>query len=96
MKKLNENIKKFLDVYRFLPAEAKAAFEAQIASHIKDYDQKTQNLYSALLSSAKENLNENETIERMKKVNSEPGPTANNDTKQGPISDDTWQSSEEP
>jgi hypothetical protein len=71
MEKLNENIKKFLDVYRFLPSEAKAAFEAQITSHINSCDQKTKNLYAALLSSAKENLDPADTIERMKKINPE-------------------------
>jgi hypothetical protein len=71
MDKLTENIKKFLDVYKFLPSEAKAAFEAQITSHIKDCDKKTRNLYIALLSSAKDNLDPVQTIEKMKKINQE-------------------------
>lgn len=66
--KLNNDINKFLEVYRFLSAEGKAQFEAQMAGSIKNHDEKTKKLYHALLQSAKNGKSINEAIEAMGKV----------------------------
>ena len=52
--KLNKDIKKFLEVYKFLSAEGKAQFEAQMAGELKGKDQRTRKLYYSLLKSAKD------------------------------------------
>ncbi|MDD5382334.1 MAG: hypothetical protein PHH60_01585 [Candidatus Margulisbacteria bacterium] len=52
--KLHLDIKRFLEVYRFMPAEVKAHFEAKLAGDIKNLDEKSRKLYSSLLRSAKE------------------------------------------
>ncbi len=52
--KLRLDIKHFLEVYRFMTAEAKAHFEAQLAGELKGKDPKTKGLYYALVQAAKE------------------------------------------
>ena len=53
--KLKTDIKKFLEVYKFLSAEGKAQFEAQMAGELKGRDERTKKLYYSLLQSAKDN-----------------------------------------
>ncbi|MFA4966875.1 MAG: hypothetical protein WC624_01480 [Candidatus Margulisiibacteriota bacterium] len=65
MHDLNDNIGKFLDVYRVLTPEARAAFEAQIDKSSHGKDEKTKGLYRALLKAAKDNLDTEEAIEMM-------------------------------
>jgi hypothetical protein len=66
--KLHQDIKRFFDVYKFLPSEGKAQFEAQITAEIKDKDQKTKNLYCALLKAAKDGEAVEDAIEGMGKA----------------------------
>lgn len=66
--KLHQDIKRFFDVYKFLPSEGKAQFEAQIAAQIKDKDQRTKNLYYALLKAAKDGTAVEDAIEEMGKA----------------------------
>lgn len=65
IKKLQNDIKKFLEVYKFLSVEGKAQFEAQMAGQIKDLDEKTKNLYQALLQAAKDGSTIDEAINKM-------------------------------
>ena len=64
--KLQSDIKKFLDVYSVLSAEAKAQFEAKLAGEIKNQDERTKKLYRSLLSAAKEGKGIEEAIAAMK------------------------------
>jgi hypothetical protein len=66
--KLEQDIKKFLEVYKILSPSLKAQFEAQMAGAIKDIDDKTKRLYRALLLAAQDGCDLNEAIERMKKA----------------------------
>ncbi|KPJ67113.1 hypothetical protein AMJ44_07405 [candidate division WOR-1 bacterium DG_54_3] len=68
--KLQEDIKRFLEVYQVLSPEGKAQFEAQMAGAIKDRDEKTKKLYQALLQAAKDGREIEEAIEEMKKASS--------------------------
>lgn len=64
---LNEYISKFLDSYRILAPEAKAAFEAQLDKTIYSSDKNTRILYQVLRKAAKDGLSADEAIEKMKK-----------------------------
>jgi len=64
--RLTHDIGKFLDVYRILTPEARAAFEAQMDKIIAQADDKSKNLYRALQQAAKEGLTIQEAIEKMK------------------------------
>lgn len=64
---LNETITNFLDSYRILAPEAKAAFEAQLDKTIYCSDINTQILYQALRQAAKDGLTAAEALEKMKK-----------------------------
>ena len=66
--KLHQDIKRFFDVYKFLPSEGKAQFEAQITAQIKDKDQRTKNLYYALLKAAKNGAGVEDAIKDMGKA----------------------------
>jgi len=70
MHDLSGDIGKFLDVYRILIPEARAAFEAQIDKSSNNKDEKTKGLYKALLKAAKDNLEVEEAIELMKEASS--------------------------
>ena len=63
--KLQKDIKKFLEVYRFLSAEGKAQFEAQMAGELKGQDERTKELYYSLLQSAKDGKSIQEAIKRL-------------------------------
>ena len=69
--RLNENIKKFLDVYKILSPEARAAFEAELPSAIKGSDEKTKKLYEALLKAAKEGMDTEAAIGEMERTRKE-------------------------
>ncbi|OGC04641.1 hypothetical protein A2276_01530 [candidate division WOR-1 bacterium RIFOXYA12_FULL_43_27] len=60
--KLLKDIERFLEVYKILGPEAKAVFEAQLAPHLATLDQKTRELYRALLNSAQDGLSVVDTI----------------------------------
>jgi len=64
--KLNRDVEKFLVTYKLLTVEAKAAFEAQLESSIKSMDERNKKLYAVLLNSAKEGLDREQTIAKMK------------------------------
>jgi hypothetical protein len=68
LKKLEGDVKRFLEVYRFLSAEGKAQFEGQMLGSIKGQDEKTKGLYRVLLQSAKDGLSIDDAIAAMKKV----------------------------
>ncbi len=65
--KLKKDVKKFLEVYRFLSAEGKAQFEAQMAGEVKDKDERTKKLYYSLLQSAKDGRSIQEAIKELEK-----------------------------
>ena len=67
--KLNESIERFLEVYKFLGPEERIRFEIEIEKKTKEIDEKTRNLYSALIRSAKDGKNIKETLNKMKKAN---------------------------
>ena len=64
---LNNNIEKFLDIYKILAPEAKAAFEAQLDKTIYTSNEETKILYQTLRQAAKDGLSAEEAIEKMKK-----------------------------
>ena len=63
--KLNQDIQKFLEVYRFMPAEEKARFVAELAAGIKNLDPKTQAYYTALLCSARDGEGAEAAVKRL-------------------------------
>jgi hypothetical protein len=65
---LNENIGKFLEVYKILSPEARIGFEIEITKKMKDMDEGTRKLYLALVKAAKDELNIKETVSRMRKA----------------------------
>lgn len=65
---LKENVGKFLDVYKILTPEAKAAFEAQMDKITHKTDAQTRILYHILQSAAKDGLTVEEAIEKMKQT----------------------------
>lgn len=68
VQKLQNDIQKFLEVYKVLSAEGKAQFEAQMAGAIKKQDERTKKLYLSLLQSAKDGKGIEEAIQEMKKA----------------------------
>ena len=68
--KLFDDVKRFLEVYRFLPAEGKAHFEAELAGNLKNMDEPTQDLYKSLLESAKLGHSSKEAINYLSKTSS--------------------------
>jgi len=68
--KLKADIKRFLEVYYFLPSEAKAQFEAELAANTKKMDEATQKLYKSLLQSAKLGKSVEEAISYLNKTSS--------------------------
>jgi hypothetical protein len=67
MGKLEEDIGKFLDVYKILSPPDKAVFEAQLNGAIKNEDDNTKKLYKELLAAAQDGSSIDDTILRMKK-----------------------------
>lgn len=63
--KLKKDVKKFLEVYRFLSAEGKAQFEAQMSGELKGQDERTKKLYYSLLQSAKDGKTIEEAIKQL-------------------------------
>ena len=68
LQKLQNDIQRFLEVYKVLSPEGKAQFEAQMAGAIKDQDERTKKLYYSLLESAKDGKGIEEAIQEMKKA----------------------------
>ncbi|MBI5699656.1 hypothetical protein HZC35_05010 [Candidatus Saganbacteria bacterium] len=66
MGKLEEDIGKFLNVYQILSPQDRAVFEAQLNGAVKNEDGATKKLYAELLSAAKDGVNIDDTILRMK------------------------------
>ena len=66
--KLNYDVERFLVTYKLLAPEAKALFEGQLQSNIKDEDLRTQKLYRALLNSARQGLSKEQTIAKMQEA----------------------------
>ncbi|NQU18006.1 MAG: hypothetical protein HQ564_08045 [Candidatus Saganbacteria bacterium] len=62
---LSKDIRKFLDVYKVLGPEGRAQFEAQLAPLLFNTDKRSQGLYSALLSAAKDDATIEEAISKM-------------------------------
>lgn len=67
IEKMHKNVTDFLEVYKYLPSEGKAQFEAQLNSYLKDKDEKTQKLFGSLLQAAKDRIGLEKAIEAMKK-----------------------------
>lgn len=63
--KLNRDIQKFLEVYRFMPAEEKARFIAELTAGTKHLDAKTQSFYTALLRSASDGEGVDAAVKRL-------------------------------
>ena len=61
-------VKKYLEVYRILSPEARVTFEVEIVKKTRDMDERTRNLYGTLIKAAKDGLDTDEAIIRMKKV----------------------------
>ena len=66
--KLQQDIKRFLEVYQVLSPEGKAQFEAQMAGEVKGQDEKTKKLYYSLLQSAKDGRDIEQAIQEMGKT----------------------------
>jgi hypothetical protein len=64
--RLHSDISKFLDVYRILSPESRAAFEAQMDKIIDKVDLQTETLYRTLHQAAKDGLTSEEAIAKMK------------------------------
>ena len=67
-KKLEKDIRQFLEVYKVLSPEARASFEAQMVAVLKTVDEKTKKLYIALLDSAKDNCEIDDAIDNLNRV----------------------------
>lgn len=67
-KKLEKDINRFLEVYKVLSPEARANFEAQMESTLKEVDEKTRSLYMALLHSAKDNCDFDDAVDNMNRA----------------------------
>lgn len=66
-KKLENDVKRFLDVYKVISPEARAQFESQLKSTITSMDEKSKTLYFSLLQSAQAGEDVPEAIAKMKK-----------------------------
>lgn len=66
--KLDDIIEKFFEVYRILSPEEKVKFEIGIVKKNKDADERTKNLYAALIDAVKRGLTVKEAITKMGKV----------------------------
>ena len=66
--RLSQDIGKFIEVYRVLNSESRAAFAAQMEATLKSVDPKTRGLYEALIYSAKDNCSLEETIDNMNRA----------------------------
>lgn len=66
--KLEDIIGKFLEVYKFLSPEEKIRFEIDIAKKSKTMDDKTKNLYTALIAAAKDGDTTKGAISKMQKI----------------------------
>ncbi len=73
LNKLMEELKQFLDVYKVLTPEGKAAFEAQMGPVLKNADPTAKIAYESMLSSAKEGLSLEEAFERLKNLSIKKG-----------------------
>lgn len=65
--RLEDIIRRFLEVYKILSPEARITFEIEITKKTKDMDERTKKLYEALIKAAKNGLNTEETIFEMRK-----------------------------
>ena len=65
IEKLKTDIERFLEVYKVLPPEGKAAFEAQMNSAVNKVDEKSKVLYYALLQSAKNDEEVGQAIDKL-------------------------------
>jgi len=66
LNRLHSDITKFLEVYRVLNSEARAAFEAQMNKIIDQADPLAKKLYRSLHQAAKDGLDSEEAINLMK------------------------------
>jgi len=66
--KLDDIIERFFEIYKFLSPEEKIKFEIEITKKNKDADDRTKNLYGALIDSCKRGLTVKEAISKMGKV----------------------------
>ena len=66
--RLEDIIKRFLEVYKILSPEARITFDIEIARKTRDMDERTRKLYEALTKAAKDGLNISETISQMSKT----------------------------
>jgi len=66
--RLEDQVKRFLEVYKVLSPEARVTFEIEIAKKTAVMDERTKNLYNALVKAAREGLSQQEAIEQMRKV----------------------------
>ncbi len=62
---LNDQVGAFINTYKILSPEAKAAFEAQLNKSIFQSSESTQILYRVLREAAKDGLTAEEAIEKM-------------------------------
>jgi hypothetical protein len=64
--RLCQDIGKFLEVYKILTPEARAAFEAQMDKIVARADEKSKALYRTLQQAAKDGLTTEEAVDKMK------------------------------
>ena len=63
-----DQVKRFLEVYKILSPQARVSFEIEIAKKTSLMDDRTRKLYAALVDSAREALGAEDAITNMKKV----------------------------
>ena len=63
-----DQVKRFLEVYKILSPQSRVGFEIEIARKTSLMDDKTRKLYAALVDSAREALGPDAAIVNMKKV----------------------------
>lgn len=63
-----DQVKRFLEVYKILSPQSRVGFEIEIAKKTSLMDERTRNLYAALIDSAREALGSDAAITNMKKV----------------------------
>ncbi|MBN2058092.1 MAG: hypothetical protein JW782_04805 [Candidatus Saganbacteria bacterium] len=66
--KLQQDVRKFLEVYSVLSPEGKAQFEAQMNGEVRSKDERTKKLYYALLQAAKDGKDIKAAIEQMNRA----------------------------
>ena len=68
MDNLNDQVRRFLEVYKVLPPDARVSFEIEIAKKKGSMDERTKRLYDALIQAARDGMNFEQAISKMKEI----------------------------